>query len=47
MRTPSGAIAIVVEIYDGIGEALVRRDADGEFMQFRLLHLRPLPGAEP
>lgn len=45
MRTPSGAIAIIVEIYDGIGEALVRWDASGDYAQFTFANLRALPGA--
>lgn len=46
MRTPSGSIATIVEVYDGIGEVLVRWDATYEFAQFRMSQLRGLPGAE-
>ncbi len=46
MRTPSGSIATIVSIRREVGEALVRWDATGEFADFRLSQLRPLPGSE-
>lgn len=45
MRTPTGAIVVVVEVYDGINEALVQWP-EGQFAQFRFSHLHPLPGSE-
>lgn len=44
VRTPSGAIAVIVALYEERLEALVRWDANGDFAHFKLVHLRPLPG---
>lgn len=42
VNTPSGLPAIVVEVYDGIGEALVQWES-GEQAQFRLTQLLTAP----
>ncbi len=45
MLAPSGREVVIVEIYDGIGEALVRWPPV-EFAQFRLSQLRSI-GVNP
>lgn len=45
MRTPTGTIVAVVAVNDALGEALVQWP-DGQFADFRMSQLKPLPGGE-
>jgi len=43
VRTPSGAIAMVIEVFPKDGEALVQWP-NADRARFKFAHLRPLPG---